>query len=42
MGTIRSALVRTSDRGRKATRYFMRKYGEPVIEEGGWLVVGAT
>lgn len=39
MGTIRSAVVRTSDRGRKGTRYFMRKYGEPMIGEAGRLIV---
>ncbi|MDD1523035.1 MULTISPECIES: hypothetical protein [Bradyrhizobium] len=38
MGMIRSALVRTSDRGRKGTRYFMSKYGEPMIGEGGRLI----
>lgn len=38
MGVIRSALVRTSDRGRKGTRYFMSKYGEPMIGEGGRLI----
>ncbi|MEY9128317.1 MULTISPECIES: hypothetical protein [Bradyrhizobium] len=38
MGTIRSAVVRTSDRGRLGTRYFMRKYGDPVIGEGGRLL----
>lgn len=39
MGMIRSALVRTSDRGRKGTRYFMSKFGEPLIGEGGRLVM---
>ncbi|WP_316227720.1 hypothetical protein [Bradyrhizobium sp. SZCCHNR3015] len=41
MGTIRSAVVRLSDRGRKGTRYFMRKYGEPVIGEGGRLMIAS-
>jgi len=39
MGVIRSALVRTSDRGRKGTRYFMAKHGEPLIGEGGRLLL---
>ncbi|MET4442837.1 hypothetical protein ABIB75_001098 [Bradyrhizobium sp. GM2.2] len=39
MGVILSAVVRTSDRGRKGTRYFLRKHGEPVIGKGGRLVV---
>ncbi|MDI2078252.1 hypothetical protein, partial [Bradyrhizobium sp. Mp27] len=38
MGAIHSAVVRMSDRGRTGTRYFMRKYGEPVIGEGGRLL----
>jgi hypothetical protein len=38
MGAIHSAVVRRSDRGRTGTRYFMRKYGEPVIGEGGRLL----
>lgn len=39
MGTIRSAVVRLSDRGRKGTRYFMREHGEPMIGEGGRLIL---
>lgn len=39
MGTIRSAVVRMSDRGRMGMRYFMREHGEPVIGEGGRLIV---
>lgn len=31
MGVIRSAVVRTSDRGRKGTRHFMSRFGEPLI-----------
>jgi hypothetical protein len=39
MGAIHSAVVRMSDRGRTGTRYFLRKYGEPVIGNGGRLVL---
>lgn len=38
MGAIHSAVVRTSDRGRKGMRYFMREHGEPMVDGRGRLI----
>ncbi|WLA86878.1 hypothetical protein [Bradyrhizobium elkanii] len=39
MGAIRSAVVRMSDRGRTGMRFFARKHGEPIVGEGGRLIL---